>query len=414
MPRLAYFVNSYPMPSQTFIRREIGSLEAQGIPILRYAVRDSGLPRVDPDDQTEFEKTRRLLDSGPVGLLGALASTAVTRPIRFVRAIRAAWKMGRRSERGLRYHLIYLTEACLLRQWAERDGVDHFHVHFGTNSATVALLCRVLGGPSYSLTIHGPEEFDGPKALSIPEKVRQSAFTVAISSFGRSQIWRWTDPTDWEKVHIVRCGLDIDFLEQEPVVPPDAPRFVNIGRLSPEKGQLVLIEAAAELARRGRDFSLTIIGDGPFRPTLEGSIARFGLGNRVVLAGWKSSAEVRQSLQDSRALVQSSFGEGLPVVIMEALALHRPVISTAIAGIPELVRPGESGWLVPAGSVLELADAMEEALTLSPAQLFELGKVGAARVLENHDVRREAARLAALFPGVDSDRPTREPIPVTA
>ncbi|WP_206352158.1 glycosyltransferase [Tautonia rosea] len=414
MPRLAYFVNSYPMPSQTFIRREIGSLEAQGIPVIRYAIRDSGLPRVDPDDQAEYEKTRRLLDSGAFGLLGALISTILTRPVRLVQALAATWRLGRRSERGLTFHLIYLAEACLLRRWAQRDQVSHLHVHFGTNSATVALLCHLLGGPSYSVTVHGPEEFDAPKALSLAEKVRHSAFTVAISSFGRSQLWRWADPGDWDKIHVVRCGLAVDFLDRPPTDPPEAPRFLNIGRLAPEKGQLVLIEAAAELLKRGRTFELTLVGDGPFRPILEDLIDRRGLSDHVLLAGWQSSAQVREALEGSRALVQSSFAEGLPVVIMEALALHRPVISTTIAGIPELIRTGESGWLVPAGSITDLADAMEAALDATPAELRRMGSAGAARVAANHDVRREAARLAELFPGIEPSRLPKEPAHLSA
>ncbi|RUL88971.1 colanic acid biosynthesis glycosyltransferase WcaL [Tautonia sociabilis] len=396
-------MNSHPMPSTTFIRREISALEAQGWPVVRYAVRDSGLPRVDPDDQREYDLTRRLLDAGPLALLGALIVEAIGRPSRFLRALGGAWRLARRSERGLAIHLIYLAESCLLRRWAARDEVGHLHVHFGTNSAAVAMLCRLLGGPSYSLTVHGPVEFDAPQTLALDEKVRHATFAVAISSFGRSQLWRWADPADWDKVHVVHCGLDVDFLHQEPTPPSGAPRLLNIGRLSAEKGQLVLIRAAAELARRGREFELTLIGDGALRPALEAEIARLGLEGSVLLAGWRSGADVRQALLASRALVQSSFAEGLPVVIMEALALHRPVISTAIAGIPELVRPGESGWLVPAGAVSELADAMEAALEADPAELFRMGAAGSARVQADHDVRTEAARLASLFPTLDRD-----------
>jgi glycosyltransferase involved in cell wall biosynthesis len=400
------------MPSLTFIRREIAALEALGRPVARYAVRDSGLPRVDPDDQLEFERTRRLLDAGPIGLLGAMLADLATRPGRFLRAVGATWRIGRRSGRGIAVHLAYLAEACLLRRWADRDGVEHIHVHFGTNPATVALLCRVLGGPSFSLTVHGPEEFDSPRALALGEKVHHAAFVVAISSFGRSQLWRWSEPGDWDKVQVVRCGLDRSFLDQPATDPPDRPHLLNIGRLDPQKGQLVLVEAASELARRGREFRLTLIGDGMMRPALEELIDRRGLRDRVILAGWRSGPEVREALESSRALVLSSFAEGLPVVIMEALALHRPVISTAIAGIPELVRPGESGWLVPAGAVTELADAMEAALDASPEELRRMGAAGASRVAADHDVSREAARLSSYFPIVrpGPTRPASTPV----
>ncbi|QDV33343.1 Alpha-D-kanosaminyltransferase [Tautonia plasticadhaerens] len=414
MPSLAYLVNSYPMPSLTFIRREIAALEDLGWTVARYAVRDSGLPRVDPDDQLEYERTRRLLDAGPIGLLGATLAEAVRHPGRFLRSLQAAWRIGKASGRGIGVHLAYLAEASLLKRWADRDGVAHVHVHFGTNPATVALLSRLLGGPSYSLTVHGPEEFDSPRALALGEKVRHASFVAAISSFGRSQLWRWSDPDDWDKVRVVRCGLDAKFLRQEATDPPDLPRLLNIGRLDPQKGQLVLVEAAAELARRGREFELAVIGDGAMRAALEELIERRGLRGKVTLLGWRSGPEVREALGSSRALVLSSFAEGLPVVIMEALALHRPVISTAIAGIPELVRPGESGWLVPAGAVGELADAMEEALDASTDRLRRMGAAGAARVAADHDVSTEAARLASYFPTAGPGATRASSTPVSA
>ena len=397
MPNLAYLVNSYPRPTLTFIRREIAALEAMGTPVIRYAIRDSGLPRIDPDDQVEHERTRRLLDAGPFGLLGGMGA-ALLRPGAFVRGLRMAIRLGRVSERGVLLHLVYFAEACLLRRWADRDGVGHLHVHFGTNSAAVALICRMLGGPSYSVTIHGPEEFDAPRALAIGLKVRHAAFAVAISSFGRSQLWRWADPEDWGKVHVVHCGIDAGDLDREPTEPPDAPRLLNIGRLDEQKGQLLLVEAAEILQRRGRVFSIALIGDGPLRSRLESEIARRGLSEVISLQGWRTGPEIREALRESRALVLPSFAEGLPVVIMEALAMHRPVLSTSVAGIPELVRPGESGWLVPAGSVDDLADAIEGVLDAEPAELRRMGAAGAALVAANHDVRCEADRLAALFP----------------
>jgi glycosyltransferase involved in cell wall biosynthesis len=183
---------------------------------------------------------------------------------------------------------------------------------------------------------------------------------------------------------------------------PEEPRLVNVGRLSEQKGQLLLIEAARLLRDRGVDFELVIVGDGPLRGELERRIDRFDLRDRVRITGFLDNDGVRRELTAARALVLPSFAEGLPVVIMESLALGRPVISTHIAGIPELIEPGRVGWLVPAGDVGPLADAMAEALAADPSELEQMGRLGAARVAEQHDARAEAANLAALFGGPEA------------
>jgi glycosyltransferase involved in cell wall biosynthesis len=279
----------------------------------------------------------------------------------------------------------------------EARGVEHLHNHLGENSATVAMLASHLTGIPFSLTIHGPNEFDQPMQIALGEKIRRSAFTVAISSFGRSQLWRWCESSQWGKVHIIHCGVDEEFLGQPLTPPPAARRLVSIGRLSEQKGQLVLIEAAAQLARDGQDFEIVLIGDGPMRPQIESAIARYNLQGKVRLAGWMDSTSVRQELLQSRALVMPSFAEGLPVVIMESLALGRPVISTNIAGIPELVKDGINGWLVPAGSSEALAERIRAALDASTKTRETMGHAGAEAVKQDHDSACEAAKLASLL-----------------
>ena len=308
-----------------------------------------------------------------------------------------ASRLARKSERGTVIHLIYLAEACILRRWTQQDHIAHLHVHFGSNSTTVAMLCRLLGGPPYSFTVHGPEEFDRPVSLGLGARIRQAAFVVSICSFGRSQLWRWAEFRDWGKVHVVHCGLDQSFLGTPPSPPSSAPRLINIGRLSEQKGQLILVEAAARLRAQGRDFEIVLIGGGPLREAIEERIRQLDLCAHVKLVGWLTGPQVRQELLDSRGLVLPSFAEGLPVVIMEALALGRPVIATYVAGIPELVHPGETGWLVPAGDVEELVAAMVQMLDAPIEQLERMGRAGAERVARDHDIRTEARKLLDLI-----------------
>ena len=395
---VAYLLNQYPMPSQTFVRREIAALESMGRPIRRISVRpvdDSML--VDRDDRDERARTEYVLGPGaPRRLAIAVARTALRDPRRFTRALRSTVALSRHSNRNLAVHLAYLAEACLVAEWLARDRIDHVHTHFGTNGPVVALLVGELGGPSFSFTVHGPEEFDSPGALHLREKIRAASFVVAISSFGRSQLLRWSDPQDWAKVRVVRCGLDADFTGVTPVPNSGARRFLCIGRLAEQKGQLLLIEAAARLLSEGQELELVLAGEGPLRPEIEAAIAEADAGDRIRITGWIDNAEIRAELQAARALVLPSFAEGLPVAIMEALALGRPVVTTAIAGIPELVDAG-CGWVVPAGSVDDLVVAMRAALDASPERLDEMGRAGRARVLAAHDAVLEATVLAAAF-----------------
>jgi len=405
--KVAYLVNQYPHVSHSFIRREIRAVEACGVEVMRVSIRRSGVTLVDAGDQEEERQTRVLLADGIPGLLAALARSFLTRPLRLTRAALIAWKFGRRSGRRLRT-MVYLAEACLLVRWLAEERVEHLHAHFGTNSTDLAVFAHALGGPSFSFTVHGPEEFDRPESLSLGEKVTRSAFAVAISSYGRSQLFRWCRPAEWSKVKIVRCGVDSAFLAGGPLPLVTEPRLVCVGRLAEQKGQMLLVEAAAQLAAKGHDFQLVLAGDGPMRPLIEAAIAEHGLGERVRITGWLSNDSVRAEMAAARLVLLPSFAEGLPVVLMEALALGRPVVTTYVAGIPELVRNGINGWIVPAGDVSALADALAEGLQADRTRLIEMGIAGAAAVKAAHDVRFEAEKLVTCFAEV-INRSQREP-----
>jgi glycosyltransferase involved in cell wall biosynthesis len=395
--RIAYLVNQYPKVSHSFIRREIQALERLGLTMQRFALRGWAEKLADAQDVQERARTRFVLHQGGPRLIAALVRTLVRRPASFPVAFVAALRLGRCSQRGVLRHIAYLAEACVLLEWCRTDGVEHVHAHFGTNSAAVAMLLRLLGGPTYSFTVHGPEEFDAPVALSLGDKVRHAAFVVAVSSFGRSQIYRWVEHVYWPKVRVVHCGIDRSFHSADPVPIGESQRLVCVGRLCEQKGQLVLIEAMGRLAAEGLACELVLAGDGELRAEVERLIDAHGLRSSVRITGWVGSERVREEIQAARALVLPSFAEGLPVVIMEAMALGRPVISTYIAGIPELVVPGESGWLVPAGDVDALVWAMRTVLEAEPAALDALGQRGRARVLARHDVDLAAAKLVAMF-----------------
>jgi colanic acid/amylovoran biosynthesis glycosyltransferase len=400
--RIAYLVNQYPMVSVSFIRREIAALEAMGLAVRRYAIRRWHGPLVDPADHAEVHKTQYILSAGVTGLSAAAIVTAITRPRRFLTAMGLAWRMGWRSQRGVGRHLAYLAEACVLRRWMVRDRITHVHTHFGTNSTTVAMLTRVLGGPGYSFTVHGPEEFDQPAALGLPEKIDRAAFVVGVSSFGRSQLMRWCPYEQWDKLKVVHCGLDAMFLEtagqaDTTDASPSPPRLVCVGRLCEQKGQLLLVEAVGRLLRDGVSVELVLVGDGEMRPQVEALVSRLGIEASVRITGWATAQQVRQELLNARAMVLPSFAEGLPVVLMEAMALRCVVVTTCIAGIPELIEHGRSGLLVPAGDVEALVTALRQVMEMDDDTRRRIGDAAAERVRQRHDARQEAARLAEHF-----------------
>lgn len=394
--KIAYILNTYPQPSHSFIRREVRALEEMGHDVLRFAMRPAEVPLVDAQDRAEKDKTEYVLAEGGMALARACWAALRRDFGDFRGALTATWAMGRVSEAGRLRHLIYLAEACFVAERCRAEGVRHTHAHFGTNAAVVAMLASMMGGPKFSFTVHGPEEFDAPRALSLGTKMHHADFTVAISQFGRSQLCRWADPADWERVEVVHCGIEpAKFAEPQPL-PKGPRRLVAIGRLVEQKGQLALVKAMSEVEE---DLHLTLVGDGEMRGQIEALIAEKGLGERITLTGWADEARINAELAAAHALVMPSFAEGLPMVIMEAMAAARPVIATYIAGTPELVQEGKTGWLVPAGDVSALAAAMDRMAKTPLATLSKMGQAGRARVFDRHDVANEAAKLAAHMQG---------------
>lgn len=394
--RIAYFTNQYPAVSHTFIRREIRAMEALGVAVARFALR-SGVNLVDDEDKAEAKQTRFILKAGAGELFRCCVIALLKQPLTVVSVIRQALQMGRRSERGMVRHLAYVAEAAVLADWCRSDGIRHVHAHFGTNSATVAMFASQLSRISYSFTAHGPEEFEKGALLSLNTKLQRAAFAACVSSFGRSQLMRLVKPDQWDKIEIVHCGVDSAFLAAAVREPPAAPRFVCVGRLSEAKAQLVLISAAQMLREAGARCEIVLAGDGPMRASVEQAIERAGLQETITITGWISGERVKAEIAAARALVLPSFAENMPVAIMEAMALSRPVISTYVAGIPELVQPGKTGWLVPAGDAVALAQAMQEALVAPVAQLAAMGAAGRRHILDQHDVLKEAEKLKSLM-----------------
>lgn len=391
--RVAYLCNVYPAVSHSFVRREIEGVEHAGHVVHRFTLRPAPTNLRDEADLREAELTEVVLAQGVSRLITAALVLCFIRPGRTCAAIAAAWHLSAPGIRSKLRHIAYWLEAAWLVRRFEQLEVEHLHAHFGTNPAAVAVVMRAWGGVEFSFTTHGPNEFDSPLLLSLPRKIAAAKFVAGISAYGRSQLMRWSTPQEWSKIKVVRCGLGPDFLEQSPTpMLQDSREFVCVARLAAAKGLPLLIEASARLRDRGEQFTVTVIGDGELRLRLEEQVRECRLDDRIRFVGVRSSAEIRDHLKSARAFVLPSFAEGLPVVIMEALATGRPVITTAIAGIPELVDE-QCGWLIGPGSVEALVDSMAEALKASPDELHRRGAVGRERVRLLHNAQRNAHDL---------------------
>lgn len=395
---IAYLTNQYARASDTFIRSEVKQLRATGHTVHTYSVRRPADDQLVSDEvRHERAGTHYILEQGVTHLVLSFLREFFSHPGRTLGAARLAWMTRQHGIDRVFRQVAYFFEACHLARQLRSAGVEHLHNHFADNSATVAMLTSHIGGVPYSTQVHGPHIFYAPAAWALGEKIQRSAFTSCISHFCRSQCMAFTPAEAWGRIHIVHCGLDANFLESEASPIPDAPNLVCVGRLSKEKGNLVLLEAVRRLAADGIAVKVTLVGDGPMRQSIEAFIQQHRLDGQVRLLGWRDSEGVRQEISRARALVLTSFSEGLPVVIMEAMALGRPAIATTIAGVPELVQHGVNGWLIPPGSIEDLTAAMHEAVTTPRDKLAAMGRAAADQIRAAHDIRKEVAVLEQLI-----------------
>lgn len=401
--RICYLTGEYPAVSHTFILREVLALRALGLDVRTCSVRRTGPEHHrGPDERDAAATTFYLLDAAkkPGVLLGA-AGWALLRPGRLWRTLRLALATRPAGIKATIWQIFYLIEAMVLARHLVREGMTGLHNHFAMASSSVAMLASELSGLPYSFTLHGPADFLDTGRWRLDEKIARARFVACISHFCRSQGMLFSDAAHWPKLHIVHCGVDPARYapDQRPDHRPDyriAGNILFIGRLAAAKGVPVLMEAFARLRQTFPDARLTLIGDGPARPALEARAAALGLTDAIRFTGYLSQDEVAGELSRTDLFALPSFAEGVPVVLMEAMASGLPVLTTRIAGIPELVADGVSGRIVAPGDADAFARAMADLLA-DPVAMREMGQAGRTTVAREYDVAQEAARLARLF-----------------
>ena len=407
--RVAYLTGEYPKASHTFILREITALEELGAEVIPTSVRSgSAADLIGPEEEAEATRTFYVLAAAknPLGLLRAHASLFARAPTTWLKTLGLAFKTGRPGFKGTLWQLFYFLEAGVLAHHLKEQGAAHLHNHFADSSANVAMLAAALADIPFSYTLHGPAELFEPESWKLREKTARASFVACISHFARSQAMLFSNPADWPKLRIIHCGVIPERYEVPPKSPSAQVDLLFVGRLTGIKGLRILFKALEQARKSHPELRLKLVGDGDDRAWAQAEATRLG---GIELLGFQSQAEVAQHLAQADMLVLPSFAEGVPVVLMEAMAAARPVIATRVGGVSELVEDGISGLLVAPGEVDGLAQAIQS-LADDSEKRARMGQAGQRMVQDQFDIRQEAARLLGLFQGTSNDAPRPDPV----
>jgi colanic acid/amylovoran biosynthesis glycosyltransferase len=395
--RIGYLCSEFPALSHTFISREISVLESEGFEILTVSVNPTrDLEKMGKDDRAYAARTY-CIKATPKPRIALTLVRYALRARRFWSALAFSSRLaGRGGPRDIGKAIGFFVEAVLLHAWAERSGIRHVHVHFANPAATVALIATRMGELEYSLSVHGPDEFYDVDRNNLREKIEGAVFVRCIGYFCRSQLMRLSPIDQWRKFHIVRCGIFKDEFRRRPARRGAIRKILCVGRLCPSKGQAILVDAASRLRDKGLAFQLLFLGGGEDEESIRSMVAERGLQGLVSVPGPVGHQRVKDELVDCDLFVLPSFAEGIPVALMEAMASGVPVISTRIAGIPELIEHGVEGVLVHPSSVEHLSSAIESFL-LGEVDVEGLVERAADKVAAAYDAEANAKALGELF-----------------
>ena len=396
--KLGYLVSQYPALSHTFVLREVRALRSCGIEVCVVSVRrcDRSTAKLSADEAEEAMQTFSVLGAGYLHAIIANLCILCRHPLGYLRGLLYAWSLSRGTPKLVLMYTFYFLEAVVAGDYFERQQVRNIHTHF---SSTVLLILARIFCVRYSLTVHGSGEFVDVIGFHLAEKVAGATFVATVAQYGMSQVLNASEAAHWHKVVVLPLGVDVDAYrpKSSPRRAPGEPfRLLSVGRLSAPKGYPILIEAVALLRGRGRNVRLTLVGEGPLRTALEGQIAVRGLGDLIYLAGACNHDRVVSFYDSSDAFVLSSFLEGVPVVLMEAMAMELPCVATWITGIPEIIETDVEGLLVPPASASAIADAVTR-LMEDPEGARRLGIAARRKVLAKYHLGRNVERLAQEF-----------------
>jgi glycosyltransferase involved in cell wall biosynthesis len=396
---LAYLISTYPTLSMTFVLREVIALREIGFRIATASINRPDRPESELTavEAEEANRTFCVKRYGAAGAIKAHLKTFLGNFGGYWRGLRIAFSLAGLDLRRLFLYLMYWTEALMVGQWMREKGLRHLHVHLASQAASVGLFVRHVFGFDYSMTVHGPDEFYDAERQLLAQKIEAADFICCISLFARSQMMKLSPYIHWHKFIVSPLGVDAERFAPRPFrAAPDPFEILCVGRLTPAKGQHLLIDAVERLVQEGRRVRLRLVGSGPDEAALQEHASRAKFPECVVIEGAVNQDRIRTVYAAADVFCLPSFAEGVPVVLMEAMAMEIPCVTTHIAGVPELIRDGVDGLLVAPSDLDALAGAL--ARLMDDAGLRELmGKSGRARIVELYDLRRNVERLALIF-----------------
>jgi len=394
---MAYLVSAYPAISHTFILREVRQLRALGHRIVTASINrpDRARSEMEAHERAEAQRTYVVKQHGVAGALAALLFWLRHTPLALLATLRLGLRLRSGGKPGWS-GLAYAVEAAMVARWMRREGAQHLHVHFGNAGASVGVLVKRLSGCHLSYTIHGPDEFDEVQGQHLALKMRQADAVVCISQFARGQLMRIADPAQWGKFHVCRLGVEPGQFPFALRDPGPLTQLLCVGRLTPAKGQVLLVQALAQLRDTGVRCHLTLVGAGPDRERIEDEIASLRLEHDVTLTGALTQDQVRERFARADVFVLPSLAEGIPVVLMEAMSCGVPCVTTPVNGIPELVLHDQTGLLATAGDVASLAASLRQ-LIKQPALRRTLALAARDKVRRDFDLQRNVAALGGIF-----------------
>ncbi|HEC85210.1 MAG: colanic acid biosynthesis glycosyltransferase WcaL [Candidatus Parabeggiatoa sp. nov. 2] len=397
--RLAYLVSQYPAISHTFILHEIRTLRRLGFEISVASINapDRRKEQLTAKEREEATNTFYVKPAGITGAAKAHLSTVLTQPLRYLRGLFFALSLGKFDFKKMLYGFLYFVEAVMIGHWMRQQQFSHLHLHFGMAAATVGLIANRTFHITFSMTIHGPDEFYDTPGNYLPQKILDAAFIRCPAHFARSQLMKLSTYDNWKKMEYCRLGVNPSMFAPRPFRQhPEPFELLCVGRIVPAKGQFILVEAATRLIAQGYQLRLRLVGDGPDRQGLETEVVRRGLTEQIIFEGSVNQEHILDLYNQTDVFVLASFAEGLPVSLMEAMIMEIPCVTTNITGIPELITSGKEGILVAASDIDALADAIA-LLMDNPDLRRQIGEASRLQILERYELQKNTEWLADIF-----------------